>query len=239
MPLFRASAVHTLFATAVLTMTAASTHAEINADLGLTSEYVRDGISQSSGNTAIQAGATATSNTGFYGGIWGSQVDRDNDNVEAEFDAFGGLYMPLSGRFAVDLGATRYTFHGDMNRDGDHYNEAFARILFKDALTLGTRYSDAYMGSDYAHRSLELGYTITRGTFSIELFTAQHRYLEIDDDVNYGSKHQDDYWQFRVGVGRTYNKWDYRFALDRTNLGREYDAGTSIQLSLHRYFNIW
>ena len=239
MPLFRASAIRTLFATAALAISATSTHAEINADLGLSSEYVRDGISQSGCNVAIQAGATATSNTGFYGGIWGSQVDRNGDKVQAEFDAFGGVYVPLSERFAVDLGATRYTFHGDMDRDGDNYNEAFARILFNDALTLGTRYSDAYMGSNYAHRSLELGYTMTRGTFSIELFTAQHRYLEIDENVNYGAEHQDDYWQFRVGVGRTYNKWDYRFVLDRTNLGSDYDAGTTIQFSVHRYFNIW
>ena len=50
--------------------------ADVTADLGVTSEFVRDGISQTSGKAAWQAGMTATHNSGFYVGAWGSNVDH-------------------------------------------------------------------------------------------------------------------------------------------------------------------
>ncbi|MBU2038007.1 MAG: TorF family putative porin [Gammaproteobacteria bacterium] len=229
-----------LTASAALTMLAATTaHAELKANLGLTSEYVRDGVSQTGGNAALQGGLTFRHDSGFYTGLWSSGLDRKGDHATYEHDAFAGLYLPLSDGIAMDISATRYTFAGDASIQDQAYSEGTLRLLVDDALTLGWRHSDSYLDSGFAKRSLELGYTIQTDSFSIEFFTAQHRYLEINDDFNFGGGHSDDYWQFRVGVERSYGPYDYRLSIDRTNLSSDYDAGTTLQFSVHRYFNFW
>ncbi|MCD8520989.1 MAG: TorF family putative porin [Saccharospirillaceae bacterium] len=224
---------------ALIILTATSVQAELNANLGLTSEYVRDGISQTRGNAALQGGLTFRHDSGFYTGLWSSALNRKEDHASYEHDAFAGVYLPLSDGIAVDVSATRYTFAGDADINDQAYSEGTLRLLVDDAMTLGWRHSEAYLDSGFAKRSLELGYTIQTGSFSIELFTAQHRYLEISDDFNFGSGNKDDYWQFRVGVERSYGPYDYRLSIDRTNLSSAYDAGTTLQFSVHRYFGLW
>lgn len=217
------------------------TNADITTDVGVTSEFVRDGISQTGGNPALQLGLTATHHLGFYAGAWASTIDhRDEDDLFAEADFYTGINFPIYGHWSGDASISRYTFHGDSNLDSTAYNEQTARLLWKNNLTLGYRYTDNYYGSSFAKAAYELAYTIQTDSFSIEMFTAQHRLLDTDNDTNFGSEARtDDYWHFRVAAARSYNAWDYRLTLERTNLGKEFDGQTSIQLSVHRYFNIW
>lgn len=214
--------------------------ADVTADLGVTSEFVRDGISQTSGKAAWQAGMTATHNSGFYAGAWGSNVDHGSaDSLHSEWDVFGGANLPLWRAWSVDASLTRFTFHGDAEEKGDAYNETALRLLWDNNLTLGYRAADGYYGSDYNLHTLETAYTFQTGSFSIELYGANHRLDGTDETTNFGSSTADDYWHFRVGAARTWNHWDYRLTLERTNLGGDFDAGTLIQFSVHRFFRIW
>lgn len=212
--------------------------ADLNANLGLTSEYVREGISQTRGNITWQAGLTWQHNSGVYAGAWGSGLERREDNADAEADIFAGFYQPLSDRLALDVSATRFTFHGD-NADEQNYDEFGARLLLDDSWVFGWRHSEEYLGTQSPRRALELSYTLHRGSFAIEFFGANYRWLELGDGAGYGDNKTDDYWHFRIGVERTWNRWDYRLLIERTGLGSEYDAGTQIQFGVHRYFNLW
>jgi len=216
-------------------------HADLSANLGITSEYVRDGISETRGKPALQGGITYTDDSGLYGGLASSGMDRDDDHVTYEHALFAGYYQPVGDYLAFDVFATRYLFVGDREQDGTAYSEGGLRLLLDNSLMLGWRETGNYMGSQFGFRSLELGYTVQLGEFSLEFFTAQHRWLEVDDeDYNFEEDpSRDDYWQFRVGLDRTYGPWDYRLTLNRTNLGSAYDAGTSIQFGIQRYFNLW
>ncbi|MCY0966747.1 TorF family putative porin [Parathalassolituus penaei] len=209
------------------------------ANIGLVSEYMRDGISYTAGEYAFQAGADYTHSSGLYGGIAASEVKHQYETGHYERDLFAGWYIPLTDDIAVDAGVTRYTFQGDRYGNEKDYSETFARALYNDRLTLGWRQSAKYLGSDFAKRTVEVAYTLPLNTFGIEFYTAQHRYLEVNDDYNFGGNNRSTYWHFRIAGERTYNKYDYRLSLERTNLTSEYDAGTIIQFGIHRYFDLF
>lgn len=214
----------------------AASHADFNADIGIGSEYLKDGISQSRGQVVGQAGLTYHNDLGLYGGVWGSNIDQRNNSAHSELSGFAGWYLPLTSGLALDAGLTHYRYQGDAALSDNAYDEGFAKILIDDAWMLGWRHAEDYLGSEKARRSLETAYTLQTETFSIEFYLAQNRYLEIDADTNYGNN-RDDYWHVRFGLERSYNNWDYRLKLERTNLGSRFDAGTAITFSMHRYFN--
>ncbi len=232
------ASVPALFCSALLCSASLPAVAGINANLGLTSEYIREGISQTDGNPTWQTGLTWEHNSGFYLGGWASGLDRRYDKASAEADIFAGFYQPLSDYTALSLTATHFTFYGD-NSDEQNYTELGARLLVDDSWVFGWRHSEEYLGTKSPRRALELSYTLHTGSFAIEFFGANYRWLELGDGAGYGDNKTNDYWHFRVGVERTWNRWDYRLLLERTGLGSEYDAGTQIQFGVHRYFNLW
>ena len=236
------SVVHSLAASVLVTLAAVSlpAQAETNAQLGLVTEYVRDGISETRGNFAAQGGINYAHNSGVYGGVWASQLQRKDDDSHSEWDFYSGISRSLTSELGVDAGFTRYTFQGDSSRDEDnlnHYNEVHARVFYDQSLVLGWRHTNHYIGSRFARRVLEASYTLHSSDFDFEFYGAQHRLLGLDDDYNFGDDDRDSYWHFRVGVERTYNQWDYRLTLERTNLTSDFDAGTTFQFGIHRYFD--
>ena len=90
--------------------------------VGITTDYVFRGISQSKGEPAIQGSVDFKHDNGFYFGIWGSNVDfNDGDEAQAEFD----IYTGFGGKFANpswswDLNLLYYAYPGaDSSLDYD------------------------------------------------------------------------------------------------------------------------
>ena len=57
-----------------------SAELETSANVALTTDYVWRGTSQADNGPAIQGGFDLTAG-GFYGGVWGSNVDIDDDDL--------------------------------------------------------------------------------------------------------------------------------------------------------------
>ena len=67
----------------------------LSANVGLTSNYLFRGISQTGGDPAIQGGLDYTHASGFYLGTWGSNVGwiedyQGYDSSNLELDLYGG-----------------------------------------------------------------------------------------------------------------------------------------------------
>ena len=60
----------------------------LDGSYNVTSDYQWRGVSQTDGNAAIQVGVEHERN-GFYGGLWTSNVDF-NDDTNIEYDLYGG-----------------------------------------------------------------------------------------------------------------------------------------------------
>ncbi|WP_430462613.1 TorF family putative porin [Thalassolituus sp. LLYu03] len=220
---------------------ASYSHADLTANIGGTSEYVRDGISETRGKPAWQAGLSFQDTSGLYAGVWSSGVERKEDSATFEHDVYAGYNLKVIDGVLLDMSVTRYTWAGDASINDQAYTGGTLRLLLNDAFTLGMRQTGNYKGSHFDFRTLEMAYTWQFSDFSLELYGAQNRWLEVDDeDYNFDQDTlRDSYWHFRVALDRSYGPWDFRLAVNRTNLSSEYDAGTTIEFGIQRYFHLW
>lgn len=109
-----------LTSTAALADTAAAT-SPITANVTLATEYVYRGISQTREKPAIQGGFDYAHSSGFYAGVWGSNIswleDADTsgaiDSSSVEIDLYGGYKGKINDDFSYDVGFLRYQYPGD------------------------------------------------------------------------------------------------------------------------------
>ena len=108
-------------ATPVLAQTAApaSPHT-FTANVGVTSDYLFRGISQTHGKPAIQGGVDYAHSSGLYAGIWGSNIrwvkDAQDRSVPVEIDLYGGYKNTFAGGdWNYDLGLIAYNYPGSKN----------------------------------------------------------------------------------------------------------------------------
>ncbi|MDE2600230.1 MAG: TorF family putative porin [Rhodocyclaceae bacterium] len=88
------------------------------ANVGIVSDYLFRGISQTKGEPAIQGGFDYAHSSGLYAGTWLSNVSWYNDanpgaSKSLEFDLYGGYKGSFgSSDFGYDLGLIRYSYPG-------------------------------------------------------------------------------------------------------------------------------
>lgn len=222
------------------TLVSGVSFAEINANIGVTSEYVREGISHTRGKPTLQAGLSWLHNSGFYAGAWASGIDhRKNDDLLLEADYFAGFYWPLNKDIAFDLSATHYSFVGDSKADLQDYSALSATLLVNDRWSLRWEGSDDYLGTDHSWQSISSSYVFPFKDFNLEVNLGNYHWLskDVDEGAAYSSSGKSHYWHLRIAAERTWKKWDYRLSVERTNLGDSYDAGTLFKFGVHRYFD--
>ena len=86
--------------------------------LGATSDYVFRGVSQTQNEPAVQGGLELAHDSGFYVGLWGSNVDwveaggyKEDNSLEV--DLYGGFRGTFADSFGYDFGIITYYYPGD------------------------------------------------------------------------------------------------------------------------------
>ncbi len=74
-----------------------------------TSDYLFRGQTQTGHDFAVQGGLTLNHASGFYAGVWASNVDFGN-GTDAELDFSAGYAFDLSDNLTLDLNVTYYTY---------------------------------------------------------------------------------------------------------------------------------
>lgn len=97
----------------------ASAHT-LTSNVGLFSDYIFRGISQTGAKAAIQGGFDYAHSSGFYAGIWGSSISWISDGLAAfnngasnaglELDTYLGFKSSFAGDFTYDVGFLRYNY---------------------------------------------------------------------------------------------------------------------------------
>jgi uncharacterized protein (TIGR02001 family) len=119
-PHLAATAFASLIAGASLAQTApakAEPDYTITGNVGLFSQYVFRGISQTNEKPAIQGGFDFAHKSGIYLGTWASNISWVSDAVPAvsssiEWDFYGGYKGSLPNDFGYDLGVLYYYYPG-------------------------------------------------------------------------------------------------------------------------------
>ena len=108
-------------------------------NVGVVSDYIFRGISQTHGDPAVQGGIDYVFPNGFYVGTWASNVTwvKDYTNKgDVEVDLYGGYRSTIgSSDFGYDIGAIAYMYpgHGQGNAFGAEPNtqEVRAALSYK------------------------------------------------------------------------------------------------------------
>jgi uncharacterized protein (TIGR02001 family) len=161
----------------------------VTANVGLYSQYVFRGLTQTNGKPAIQGGADYAHPSGLYAGTslsnisWFSDTNAGNSS-SLEWDLYGGVKHAWSGGFTSDLGFLRYQYPGSYpalpaGTVEPNTSEAYAAIGWKWAsLKYSYALSDIFgvadsKGGDY----LDLTLTVPlNDTFSIAGHAGRQRY---------------------------------------------------------------
>lgn len=101
----------------------ASAHT-VTSNVGLVSNYLYRGISQTGGKPALQGGFDYAHASGFYAGAWGSNISWISDpaasptptviasGASLELDTYAGFKGGFAGDFSYDVGFLRYNYPG-------------------------------------------------------------------------------------------------------------------------------
>ncbi len=87
-------------------------------NVGLFSQYIFRGLTQTNQKPAIQGGFDYSHEAGFYAGIWASNISWISDgyapgsSYSGEFDTYLGWKFALPSDFGIDVGFLRYNYPG-------------------------------------------------------------------------------------------------------------------------------
>lgn len=144
-------------------------------NVGVFSQYIFRGLTQTDRKPAIQGGFDYSHAAGFYAGIWGSNISWLTDSIAAggsysvELDTYLGWKWNLPNDFGLDLGFLRYHYPGrkpagglPAGTDSPDTNEIYGAVSWK-FVTLKYSYSlgDTFgikdaRGSDYIDLSASI-----------------------------------------------------------------------------------
>jgi uncharacterized protein (TIGR02001 family) len=211
---------------------------DFEAEVGLVSDYVDRGISNSDGNPALQGGISYSIGTGIgdtaaYAGFWGSSVDFD-DGGEAtvELDWYFGFNGTAPGsELAWDAGFAYYSYPGASSSLNYNYWEIpliLSHPLWESVTATGSYYfSPEYFGdAGYAHylnAGLSWEIAVEPVTFTLNAATG-HQWIE--DNAWAGVE---DYQDWLAGVSVGYEAITVGLAYTDTNLSKsECFGGTKV-----------
>jgi uncharacterized protein (TIGR02001 family) len=153
----------------------------VTGNLAFVTDYAFRGISQTDATAAIQGGFDYAHSSGFYAGVWGSNVDAAFlGGANIEMDVYGGYNWAFAPDWSLNAGLLQYYYpSGDYanaisgDRDSLNTTEAYAGVTWK---WVNVKYS--YSLTDYF--GLNLG---TSGPANVTGDTDGTSYLELNVSV--------------------------------------------------------
>lgn len=143
--------------------------AEVTGNLGVTSNYMWRGTTQTAGAAAVSGGVDYASDIGIYAGVWTSNTAFDSP----ETDYYGG-YAGNIGRFTYDIGIIDYTYSQADNIDWIEIDlgGGIAGFSFNLGITsdiFGTSTDALYIEGAYEFKFSEtLGLTLHLGSYDFD-----------------------------------------------------------------------
>lgn len=167
----------------------------LSANVGIVSQYIYRGITQTARNPAIQGGFDFNHKSGFYLGTWGSSISWVSDNFKAggaseasagmEWDIYGG-YKGSAGPLAYDIGVLQYYYPG-------RYSGLPAGMVKPNTTEIYGALSKDWL-------SFKLSYVVSNGLFGVDKADGSY-YADLS--ANYPIT---DTWTLNAHVG--YQKYD-------------------------------
>lgn len=155
-------------------------------NVGVVTDYRFRGITQTSGKPAVQGGVDFAHKSGFYVGVWGSNVSWVKDVNGAtkgayEVDLYGGYKGEITSGLGFDVGFITYQYPGN--------NSGVANRSHSTAVTAG-QYTNA--NTDEFYGALTFGvatlkYNRSSGNFLGNPNSSGSQYLDLSANFDLGN----------------------------------------------------
>jgi len=110
--------------------------------LGVTTDYLYRGLSQTRGTPAVQGGLHMRLPEGWVAGVWSSSVDfNPGKGASVEIDLHAGKLWTLGQDWSAKLGATHYMYPNDGWRRSYDYDELSASLSYQSRLVASATWS--------------------------------------------------------------------------------------------------
>lgn len=153
-----------------------------SANIGLYSQYVFRGLTQTNEKPALQGGFDLSHESGLYAGLWASNISWITDATPSassslEIDVYGGFKYPFNDKLSGDIGVLHYAYPGSFPAG---YTKADTNELYLglDAKWITLRYSYS-VGNTF-------GSADTRGSSYIDLSATQELLAGINGVAHIG-----------------------------------------------------
>jgi uncharacterized protein (TIGR02001 family) len=179
---------------------------ELSMNAALSTDYVFRYISQTQEDSAVSAGIDWDSGQGFYLGLWGSNVDF-NDDARLEIDFYAGYTFETESGLAVDVGLIDYEYFN--NESNDNILEGFTSLARGPA-------------------SLTVYYDLKHGDYAWVEGAYSHDLGPVTADVTLGTLIPDEgerYAGWSIGASYTTGGIDYALTAYGTNSEGELQFG--------------
>ena len=209
-----------------------SSLAATSATVTVVSDYLFNGVSQTQEDPALQASFDWAGDTGFYAGVWGSNVDF-GEGTDIEADGYLGYFTSLNDSINLDVGIAQYTYHGEDFSSDYNYAEAYAKFNYGNT-NLNFWHAWDYFGTGAGHSIVMITHNFPiNDAFSIDIGADYS--LSHDDDKWQWEADDDNYIHWRVGANYTINDWNLSASYEDTDLDTYGDS--TILLSVSRTSN--
>jgi uncharacterized protein (TIGR02001 family) len=103
----------------------------VSGGVQMVSDYRFRGLSLSDSDVAVQPRVTVSHDSGFYLGVWGSNIDNSGIRGKAEVDIYGGYEAYIASGTRIDVGMTYYWYpDGSKAIGASDYGEGTLRLSY-------------------------------------------------------------------------------------------------------------
>lgn len=207
-------------------------------NVGVTTNYLFRGVSQTHGQPALSAGIDYAHDSGFYVGAWGSSISWVSDaglatNAGLELDTYFG-YKGAAGAAAYDVGFLRYNYPGQYaNPIPAPYtkpdtNEVYGAVTYsivtaKLSYSLGSLFSvPNAKGSTYL--DLSASYPVGDSGYTLTAHYGKQAYKGTTADSLKAGGADPSYADYKLGVTKDFSGYVVGVAYSNTNAAK--GAGT-------------
>ncbi|TCV88206.1 TorF family putative porin [Sulfurirhabdus autotrophica] len=218
----------------------------LTSNVSLVSDYYFRGLTQTWHKPALQGGVDYAHSSGFYAGLWASNVSGNQySGGSLEVDYYGGYNGKINDDFSWTAGLYGYYYPGANVNKSAGPNASTADVKFNNLewnvgvsyKWLSAKYSQSF--TDYFGLNTNTGYTSdTKGSSYIDLSAS----IPLMDDLSLGLHvgHTDiksktaaggnpDYNDYKIGVTKTFKDgWNIGVAYAKSSNSSFYDNTGSL-----------
>ena len=133
-------------------------NASVSANVSFATDYIWRGMTQTGEEPAISGGFDYSAESGFYAGIWGSNVNFNIDGAGSELDVYFGYALETESGVGIDLSYVDFTYPGATNLDFEEIGIALSYGDLGIGYYSGQSGAPDYMDVSYAFGDISFSY---------------------------------------------------------------------------------